>query len=382
MYRSNPFCSTKTPGLNMWKHLWTRKRENPKTRKGEEWKCGRENGENAKTAKTRKPRKRGKRENAKTAKTRKRRKRRKPENGQKCSCFLVFLGFLGFLVFSVFWFSRFLVFSFRWPHPSGQVAFFMCLADRQMLYFTIQNWRQDRRGKVLRSGGCEMTILCSDVLGLSSNRLSIGGSNSRIRMSRWNADLRISWHAGRTIRWGWRVTWLAPRIGNDVSYVTRINHDIHFAWQAQYLVKLEGDFSWQAQHVVTLWEIAGARNVVFFNTKSSPRSDREGPKRRVRDDDFILGLSSDYPRIVFLLAEAFQGVSAEVLSLKTSRQAQYLVSLKGDFTCSAHWKWRFICDADQSWHLFCVAGRSIWWGLEGDLACSANWKWPFICDAD
>ena len=40
------------------------------------------------------------------------------------------------------------------------------------------------------------------------------------------------------------------------------------------------------------------------------------PKRRVRDDDFIVGLSSDYPRIssdissdypriVFLLAEAF-----------------------------------------------------------------------------
>ena len=30
------------------------------------------------------------------------------------------------------------------------------------------------------------------------------------------------------------------------------------------------------------------------------------PKRRVRDDDFILGLSSDYRRIVFLLAEAFR----------------------------------------------------------------------------
>ena len=44
-------------------------------------------------------------------------------------------------------------------------------------------------------------------------------------------------------------------------------------WQAQYLVKLECEFSWQAQHLVTLWEIAGARNVVFFNTKSSPRSD-------------------------------------------------------------------------------------------------------------
>ena len=34
---------------------------------------------------------------------------------------------------------------------------------------------------------------------------------------------------------------VAPRIVNDVSYVSRINHDIHFAWQAQYLVKLEGD---------------------------------------------------------------------------------------------------------------------------------------------
>ena len=33
------------------------------------------------------------------------------------------------------------------------------------------------------------------------------------------------------------------------------------------------------------------------------------PKRRVRDDDFVFGLSSDilgYPRIVFLLVEAFR----------------------------------------------------------------------------
>ena len=50
-------------------------------------------------------------------------------------------------------------------------------------------------------------------------------------------------------------------------------HEIHFAWQAQYLEKLECDFSWQAQHLVTFWEIAGARNVVFFNTKSCSRSD-------------------------------------------------------------------------------------------------------------
>ena len=45
----------------------------------------------------------------------------------------------------------------------------------------------------------------------------------------------------RSIWWGWRVTLLAPRIVNDVSYVTRINREIHFALQAQYLVNLSCD---------------------------------------------------------------------------------------------------------------------------------------------
>ena len=39
---------------------------------------------------------------------------------------------------------------------------------------------------------------------------------------------------------------VALRIVNDVSNVMRINHEIHFAWQAQYLVKLEGDACWSA----------------------------------------------------------------------------------------------------------------------------------------
>ena len=114
--------------------------KNAKTRK-------RENGRNqpvdAKTAKTRKRRKRENGENKKTAKTGKTRKRRKPENAKTAKTtktrkrpkvFLFFWfsisRFLVFSVFSVFWFSRFLVFSFRWPHPSGQVAFFMSLAYR------------------------------------------------------------------------------------------------------------------------------------------------------------------------------------------------------------------------------------------------------------
>ena len=33
---------------------------------------------------------------------------------------------------------------------------------------------------------------------------------------------------------------VASRIVNDVSSVMWLNHDIHFAWQAQYSVRLEG----------------------------------------------------------------------------------------------------------------------------------------------
>ena len=32
---------------------------------------------------------------------------------------------------------------------------------------------------------------------------------------------------------------VAPRIVNDVSYVTTINDAHHFSWQAQYLVRLD-----------------------------------------------------------------------------------------------------------------------------------------------
>ena len=32
---------------------------------------------------------------------------------------------------------------------------------------------------------------------------------------------------------------VAPHIVNDVSYVMRMHHELHFAWQVQYLVRLE-----------------------------------------------------------------------------------------------------------------------------------------------
>ena len=65
------------------------------------------------------------------------------------------------------------------------------------------------------------------------------------------------------------MTLVAPRIVNNVSCVKMINHDFHFSWQGQYLVKFKCHFSWQAQYSVKFGMIAGARNVVFFKTKCS-----------------------------------------------------------------------------------------------------------------
>ena len=46
---------------------------------------------------------------------------------------------------------------------------------------------------------------------------------------------------------------VAPRIVNDVSYATRINHEIHFAWQAQYLLRLEAAFFVAPRIVNDVW---------------------------------------------------------------------------------------------------------------------------------
>ena len=46
---------------------------------------------------------------------------------------------------------------------------------------------------------------------------------------------------------------VALRNVNDVSYVSRTNHDeSHFSWQAQHLVMLQCHRSWQGQHLVML----------------------------------------------------------------------------------------------------------------------------------
>ena len=41
---------------------------------------------------------------------------------------------------------------------------------------------------------------------------------------------------------------LAPRIVNDVLCMMRINREIYFAWQVQYLVKMLCDFCYSAHY--------------------------------------------------------------------------------------------------------------------------------------
>ena len=168
--------------------------------------------------------------------------------------------------------------------------------------------------------------------------------------------------------------------------------NLQISWQAQYLVRLEADCACSAHckwrficDVDQSWDsfcVAGAvfgevgvwifvAGAAFGDILGDSRSAKccifqykivskigrvRSPKRRVRDDDFIFGSCSDYPRIVFILAEAIQRVSAAILNLKISWQAQYLLRLEVDIACSAHWKWSFIWDADQTWDSFCVAG--------------------------
>ena len=284
-----------------------------------------------------------------------------------------------------------------------------------------------------------------------------------MRFHMWRRSLMTFILRGRrSIWWGCRVTLLAPRIGNDVSKVTQIRDDIHFAWQAQYLVMLEGDFScsthwkWRficdADHWWHSFCVAGAifgevggwlfvtgaalcdilgdsrdAKCCILQYKIVSKMGRvRSPKRRVRDDDFILG----YPRILFessfywrkhsgsirwnlqlqdfvtgavfgevggwlhllhalemrfhmwrrsLMTFILRGrhsiwwcwrvtslaprignevsyVTQIIDDIHFAWQAQYLVRLQGDFTCSTHWKWRFKGDADPGWHSFCVAG--------------------------
>ena len=147
------------------------------------------------------------------------------------------------------------------------------------MLFSIENARGEREKSPLLRGGLRRTVSCSDVariiLGSFSDRPRIGNDVSVFEKFLWNvgesfcvagavfADvpgwhrlfraLEITFHmwrgsvmtvilrGRRSIRWCWRMPPVVPRLVNSVSCVTRINHEIRFSWQAQYLVSLDND---------------------------------------------------------------------------------------------------------------------------------------------
>lgn len=68
-----------------------------------------------------------------------------------------------------------------------------------------------------------------------------------------------------------------------------------------------------------IWEIAGGRDVVILITKCVDEMGQvRSRERRVRDDDLIVGFSSECGQIIFLLAEAIQGFSVQMLTSEFS----------------------------------------------------------------
>ena len=104
--------------------------------------------------------------------------------------------------------------------------------------------------------------------------------------------MRFILRGRRSIWSSWIVIPVPPRIVSDVSFETRINHEVHFAWQAQYLVKVTlVAGAALGEILIDSWSV----KLYTFHTKCVSKVGRgRSPRRRVRDDD----VSSDYPRII------------------------------------------------------------------------------------
>ena len=103
-----------------------------------------------------------------------------------------------------------------------------------MLFFPYKMRLQDGTGKLSKAAGARWRFCPRIMVGLSSNRFYIDGSNSEISTEILNSEFP----GRRGIWWSWRVTSVAPRIVLDVSFEIRLHQQSHFSWQVQYLVSL------------------------------------------------------------------------------------------------------------------------------------------------
>ena len=59
---------------------------------------------------------------------------------------------------------------------------------------------------------------------------------------------------------------VAPLIANDISSVSTITHDSHFAWQAQYLVMCDAD-AWCSARCKLQMTLQSSTGVVLCSTE-------------------------------------------------------------------------------------------------------------------
>ena len=149
--------------------------------------------------------------------------------------------------------------------------------------------------------------------------------------------MRVIFRSRRSIWWSWRMTPDAPRIVLDVSYVTLINHENLFSWQAQYLVKLEDDSCCSA-HCIGRFICDADQSWDSFFVAGAVFGEVGGWLLMLRAFYWTFHLWRCNDEIHF------------------SWQAQYLVKLENGSCRFAHCTGHFICDADQSWDSFFVAG--------------------------
>ena len=133
------------------------------------------------------------------------------------------------------------------------------------------------------------------IFGSCSNRLYIGGSNSGI--FRWHLELRISWQAQYLVmldsnqccsaRCKWRFICDADQSWDSFCVAGAVFGEVGLSL-----------FVAGAAFGDILGDSRSAKCCIFQYKIVSKIGRVRSPKRRVRDDDFILGSWSDYPRII------------------------------------------------------------------------------------
>ena len=230
-----------------------------------------------------------------------------------------------------------------------------------MLYFSIQNRLQDGTSKVSEAAGARWRFHGRIIVGMSSEcrRIVFLLAEAIHGVSAEILNLKISWQAQYLLRlevdiacsahWKWRFIWDAHQSWDSFCVAGAVFGEVGLSL-----------FVAGAAFGDILGDSRSAKCCIFpykmrLQDGTSKVSEAAGARWRFHAR-IIVGMSSECRRIVFLLAEAIQRVSAAILNLKISWQAQYLLRLEVDIACSAHWKWSFIWDADQTWDAFCVAG--------------------------